>query len=70
HDHDDQAAESDVFSQGDDDVEVKLDLARAYVSWNSTDSARTLLEEILREGNDAQRDEARRLLDGLGEGEG
>ena len=70
HDDDDQAAESDVFSQGDDDVEVKLDLARAYVSWNSTDSARTLLEEILREGNDAQRDEARRLLDGLGEGEG
>ncbi|PKL95477.1 MAG: hypothetical protein CVV18_05390 [Gammaproteobacteria bacterium HGW-Gammaproteobacteria-8] len=67
---DDQAADGDVFTQGDDDVEVKLDLARAYVSWNSTDSARTLLEEVLREGNDAQREEARQLLDGLGEGEG
>lgn len=66
----DEAAEDDLFSQGDDDVEVKLDLARAYVSWNSTDSARTLLEEILREGNEAQRDEARKLLDGLSDGEG
>lgn len=58
---DDEDAD-EIFSHGDDDVEVKLDLARAYVSWNSTDSARTLLEEILREGNDEQKEEARRLL--------
>lgn len=64
---DDEGADDDLFSQGDDDVEVKLDLARAYVSWNSTDSARTLLEEILNEGNDDQREQARKLLDGLGE---
>lgn len=59
----DAADDSDaVFSQSDDDTEVKLDLARAYVSWNSTDSARTLLEEVLHEGNEAQKEEARRLL--------
>jgi len=55
--------DEDIFAQGDDDVAVKLDLARAYLSWNSNDSARTLLEEILQEGNEEQRAEARRLLD-------
>lgn len=58
--------DDDIFSPGDDDVEVKLDLARAYLSWNSNDSARTLLEEVVREGNDDQRAEARKLLDELG----
>ncbi|MDT8449766.1 MAG: FimV/HubP family polar landmark protein [Wenzhouxiangellaceae bacterium] len=56
----------DIFAPGDDDVEVKLDLARAYLSWNSNDSARTLLEEVVREGNDDQRAQARKLLDELG----
>lgn len=65
---DDDTGADEVFAPGDDDVEVKLDLARAYVSWNSIDSARTLLQEILREGNQAQRDEARKLLDELGDG--
>jgi pilus assembly protein FimV len=55
----------DIFSQTDDDIDVKLDLAKAYLSWNSADSARTLLEEVVREGNDAQRDQARKLLDDL-----
>lgn len=53
----------DIFAQSDDDVDVKLDLAKAYLSWNSTDSARTLLEEVAREGNESQQDEARKLLD-------
>jgi len=55
----------DIFAQGEDDVAVKLDLARAYISWNSADSARTLLDEILAEGNEAQREEARKLLSDL-----
>ena len=55
--------EDDIFAQSDDDIDVKLDLAKAYLSWNSTDSARTLLEEVEREGNEAQQQEARKLLD-------
>ncbi|GAB4175103.1 MAG: motility hub landmark protein FimV [Wenzhouxiangellaceae bacterium] len=50
---------------GEDHVAVKLDLARAYISWNSTDSARTLLNEVLNEGNEEQQATARRLLDEL-----
>lgn len=55
----------DIFAPSDDDVDVKLDLARAYLSWNSTDSAKTLLEEVVREGNAEQKAEARKLLDDL-----
>ncbi len=55
----------DIFAPSDDDVDVKLDLARAYLSWNSTDSAKTLLEEVVREGNDEQKEQAQKLLDDL-----
>jgi len=55
--------DDDIFAQSDDDIDVKLDLAKAYLSWNSTDSARTLLEEVEREGNESQQQEARKLLD-------
>ncbi|MDT8409865.1 MAG: FimV/HubP family polar landmark protein [Wenzhouxiangellaceae bacterium] len=61
----DRGAEEDIFGPSDDDVDVKLDLARAYLSWNSTDSARTLLEEVVREGNESQSEQARQLLDEL-----
>src|SRR6056297_3133480 len=64
----DEPAEDDIFAQSDDDIDVKLDLAKAYLSWNSTDSARTLLEEVAREGNESQREEARKLLDDLSDG--
>ncbi|MFU8876975.1 MAG: FimV/HubP family polar landmark protein [Wenzhouxiangellaceae bacterium] len=57
--------DEDIFAAGDDDAEVKLDLARAYLSWSSGESARTLLEEVQREGNAEQRAEAGRLLDSL-----
>ena len=59
--------DDDIFAQSDDDIDVKLDLAKAYLSWNSTDSARTLLEEVEREGNEAQQQEARKLLDEAGD---
>lgn len=58
-----ESAESAGLS--DDDVEVKLDLARAYLSMDDADSARALLEEIVAEGSGPQRDQARRLLDDL-----
>jgi pilus assembly protein FimV len=47
----------------DEDAEVKLDLARAYLSMDDPDSARTLLDEITSGGSAAMRAEARKLLD-------
>ncbi len=45
-----------------DEVSTKLDLARAYIDMGDPDGARSILEEVLQEGNEAQQDEARELL--------
>lgn len=45
-----------------DEVEIKLDLARAYISMGDNEAASTILDEILSEGTDVQRAEARNLL--------
>jgi pilus assembly protein FimV len=47
------------------EVGTKLDLARAYVDMGDPDGARSILNEVLEEGDSAQRQEARRLLDDL-----
>jgi pilus assembly protein FimV len=49
-----------------DDVTTKLDLARAYYEMGDEDGARSILEEVVAEGNDDQRDDAERLLAKLG----
>lgn len=55
-----------IDAAGEDPVSTKLDLARAYVDLGDPESARGLLEEVIDEGGDSQREEARRLLDSLG----
>lgn len=50
---------------GADEVETKLDLARAYIDMDDIDGARDILNEIADEGNDAQKAEAKELLEGL-----
>ena len=57
------------FLNLDDDADVegsevgtKLDLARAYIDMGDIDGARGTLEEVMMEGNDAQRKEAEELL--------
>lgn len=45
-----------------DSADTKLDLARAYIDMGDPAGARTMLEEVLREGSQMQQDEARRLL--------
>jgi pilus assembly protein FimV len=45
-----------------DEVATKLDLARAYIDMGDPDGARSILEEVLEEGNQEQQDEARDLL--------
>lgn len=47
-------------------AETKLELARAYLDIGDGDGARGMLEEVIEEGRDEQRAEARRLLDQIG----
>ena len=49
-----------------DEVTTKLDLARAYVEMGDEDGARSILEEVVAEGDDSQRGDAERLLGKLG----
>lgn len=44
------------------EVGTKLDLARAYIDMGDPDGARSILNEVLEEGDAAQRQEARQLL--------
>ena len=46
-----------------DEVGTKLDLARAYIDMGDPDGARSILDEVLEEGNDDQKKEAQELLD-------
>ena len=47
------------------EVGTKLDLARAYVDMGDPAGARSILEEVLDEGDDGQKQQARQLLDSL-----
>jgi pilus assembly protein FimV len=72
----DEALNLDEFELGDfaadsttisgDEAGTKLDLARAYVDMGDNEMARTLLNEVLEQGNDQQKQEARTLIGRLG----
>ena len=47
------------------EVGTKLDLARAYVDMGDPQGARSILEEVLDEGDESQRQQAQQLLDSL-----
>ena len=49
-----------------DEVGTKLDLAKAYVDMGDSDGARSILDEVLEEGDDAQKAQAQELLSQLG----
>jgi len=58
------------FSLGDEaatmsEVGTKLDLARAYIDMGDPEGARSILEEVLQEGNSGQKREADRLMANL-----
>jgi pilus assembly protein FimV len=48
--------------QGEDGVGTKLDLAKAYLDMGDPEGARSMLEEVLAEGNDTQKGEAHKLM--------
>lgn len=56
----DDAGEGTLASS--DEVATKLDLARAYIEMGDPDGARSILDEVLQEGDAAQKSEAQGLL--------
>lgn len=59
-------AEPGVVPFTEDSIGTKLDLARAYIDMGDIDGARSMLQEVVAEGAEVQKQEARRLLDSLG----
>jgi pilus assembly protein FimV len=51
---------------GGDEVGTKLDLARAYIDMGDPDGARSILDEVMEEGNDGQKQEAQQLMAQIG----
>jgi len=51
--------------QGESDPEIKLDLARAYLSLGDKEASKSMLDEVLKTGNEAQQAEARQMLEEL-----
>ncbi|WP_405237669.1 FimV/HubP family polar landmark protein [Lentisalinibacter orientalis] len=68
-DEDDAPTETGMQETGEGrtqtEVGTKLDLARAYVDMGDPEGARSILQEVLEEGDEGQRQEANRLLDAL-----
>ena len=53
------------FLAGADETTTKLDLERAYIEMGDADGARDILDEIMSEGNETQKREAREMLTAL-----
>ncbi len=53
----------DLDIGGGDEVGTKLDLAKAYIDMGDPDGARSILDEVMAEGNASQKQEAQALLD-------
>ena len=53
----------DLDIGGGDEVGTKLDLAKAYIDMGDPDGARSILDEVMAEGNSSQKSEAQSLLD-------
>ena len=50
------------FLSGTNEVATKLDLAQAYIDMGDTDGAKDILSEVLTEGDEGQRGEAKEML--------
>ncbi|MFK8015535.1 MAG: FimV/HubP family polar landmark protein [Gammaproteobacteria bacterium] len=55
----------DLDEGGSSEVGTKLDLARAYMEMGDPDGARGILQEVINEGDDGQKQDARALMDAL-----
>ncbi len=64
-DDEDRGFEDMGFLEGTDEIETKLDLARAYIDMEDEDGAKDILSEILQQGSNTQQQEARKLMETL-----
>ena len=55
----------DEVGLGADNPEINLDLARAYLSMGDKEAARSMLDEVLKAGNEEQKAEARQMMEEL-----
>ncbi|MFV2057608.1 MAG: FimV/HubP family polar landmark protein [Thiohalomonadales bacterium] len=53
--------DEDIFANV-DEIGSKLDLAKAYVDMGDSDGARSILDEVMEEGDDTQKEQAQQLL--------
>jgi pilus assembly protein FimV len=65
HSKSDSAPPSELEAVTTSEVRIKLDLARQFVDMGDPESARHMLDEVLKEGDPAQKQEAQRLMDSL-----
>lgn len=63
-DSDEEDDEFDFLS-GTDECATKLDLARAYIDMGDQEGARDILNEVIEEGNDQQKQEAQGMMERL-----
>ncbi len=62
--HDDLAFDLEDFDEV-DETETKLDLASAYIDMGDPEGAKSILQEVLKEGSDEQKSRAEALLNDL-----
>jgi len=62
---DDEELSDDIFADV-DEIGTKLDLAKAYVDMGDSDGARSILDEVMEEGDDTQKEQAQELLRQIG----
>lgn len=60
------ASDAGDLDMGGDEVGTKLDLAKAYIDMGDPDGAKSILDEVMGEGNDTQKTEAEELLQQIG----
>ena len=60
------ASDAGDLDMGGDEVGTKLDLAKAYIDMGDPDGAKSILDEVMGEGNDSQKSEAEELLQQIG----
>ncbi len=60
---DDDSASSGAEEEASTGSDSRLDLARAYIDMGDADGARSLLQEVMEEGDENQKKEAKELLD-------
>jgi pilus assembly protein FimV len=60
--YDDAEDDAEGLLDASDEVSTKLDLARAYLDMGDPEGARSILDEVMEEGNEGQKDEAVKLI--------